>query len=150
MNSADKPHWDADSSVSSVLRRSPVFRISKSFLSKFITPSSLHVGLGPVGDGEVRRLRLRTFWRLLGYPLLPRRGPGRRGVEILEGTIGKRVPVDTEETLVAGGVRDDAGQDTELDLIKVSTKDLRLPLGVPKVLPPFSSLIESLKMRVRS
>src|SRR5215217_6590364 len=39
MNSADKPHWDADSSVSSVLRRSPVFRISKSFLSKFITPS---------------------------------------------------------------------------------------------------------------
>src|SRR5215204_5873584 len=41
MNSADKPHWDADSSVSSVLRRSPVFRISKSFLSKFITPSSL-------------------------------------------------------------------------------------------------------------
>ena len=39
MNSAEKPHWDADSSVSSVLRRSPVFRISKPFLSKFITPS---------------------------------------------------------------------------------------------------------------
>jgi EamA domain-containing membrane protein RarD len=39
MNSAEKPHWDADSSVRSVLRRSPVFRISKPFLSKFITPS---------------------------------------------------------------------------------------------------------------
>src|SRR5215217_2143080 len=111
---------------------------------------SLHVGLGPVGNGEVRRLRFRTFWRLLGYPLLPRRGPGRRGVEILEGTIGKRVPVDTEETLVASRVRDDAGQDTELDLIEIGPEDLRLSLGVPKVLPPFSSLIESLKMRVRS
>src|SRR5215207_10873560 len=39
MNSAEKPHWDADSSVSLVLRRSPVFRISKPFLSKFITRS---------------------------------------------------------------------------------------------------------------
>src|SRR5215211_1511208 len=40
MNLAEKPHWDADSSVSSVLRRSPVSRISTPFLSKFITPSS--------------------------------------------------------------------------------------------------------------
>ncbi len=32
MNSAEKPYWAADSSVSSVLRRSPVFRISKLFL----------------------------------------------------------------------------------------------------------------------
>ena len=39
MNSAEDPHWDADSSVSSVLRRSSVFRISKPFLNKFITPS---------------------------------------------------------------------------------------------------------------
>ena len=39
MNSVEKPHWDADSSVSSVLRRFPVFRISKPFLSKFITRS---------------------------------------------------------------------------------------------------------------
>src|SRR5215210_8741845 len=39
MNSAEKPHWDADFPVSSVLRRSPVFRISKPFLSKFITAS---------------------------------------------------------------------------------------------------------------
>src|SRR4051794_39598343 len=39
MNSAEKPQWDADSLVSRVLRRSPVFRISKPFLSKFITPS---------------------------------------------------------------------------------------------------------------
>jgi phage shock protein C len=39
MNSAEKPHWDADSSVISVLHRSPVFRISKPFLSKFITRS---------------------------------------------------------------------------------------------------------------
>jgi hypothetical protein len=40
MNSAEKLHWDGDSSVSSVLQRSPVFRISKPLLSKFITASS--------------------------------------------------------------------------------------------------------------
>jgi hypothetical protein len=34
-----KPHRNANVSVSSVLRRSPVFRISKPFLSKFITAS---------------------------------------------------------------------------------------------------------------
>jgi hypothetical protein len=39
MNSAEKPHRNANISVSSVLRRSPVFRISKPFLSKFITAS---------------------------------------------------------------------------------------------------------------
>ncbi len=39
MNSAEKPHQDADSAVSSVHRRSPVFRIRKPFLSKFITRS---------------------------------------------------------------------------------------------------------------
>jgi hypothetical protein len=39
MNLTEKPHWDADSSVSSVLRQFAVFRISKPFLSKFITPS---------------------------------------------------------------------------------------------------------------
>jgi hypothetical protein len=39
MNLAEKPHQDADSAVSSVHRRSPVFRIRKPFLSKFITPS---------------------------------------------------------------------------------------------------------------
>jgi hypothetical protein len=41
MNSDEKPHWNADSSVNSVVRWSPVFRISKPFLSKFITSSSL-------------------------------------------------------------------------------------------------------------
>ena len=41
MNSAGKPHRNANISVSSVLRRSPVFRISKLFLSKFITASRL-------------------------------------------------------------------------------------------------------------
>src|SRR3954449_4518552 len=40
MNSAEKPHWNANSSVSSILRRYPVFRISKPFLSRFITASS--------------------------------------------------------------------------------------------------------------
>ena len=40
MNSAEKPHWDGDYSVSSVLRQFSIFRISKPFLSKFITPSS--------------------------------------------------------------------------------------------------------------
>jgi hypothetical protein len=42
MNSAEKPHRDADFSVISVLRRSLVFRISKPFLSKSITPSKSH------------------------------------------------------------------------------------------------------------
>ncbi len=45
MNSAEKPHRNADYSVSSVLRRSPVFRISKPFLNKFITPSRDFVSL---------------------------------------------------------------------------------------------------------
>jgi hypothetical protein len=37
MNLAGKPHRNANVSASSVLRRSQVFRISKPFLSKFIT-----------------------------------------------------------------------------------------------------------------
>ena len=36
MNLAEKPHQDADSTVSSVHRQSPVFRIGKPFLSMFI------------------------------------------------------------------------------------------------------------------
>jgi hypothetical protein len=43
MNSAGKPHRNANISVSSVLSRSPVFRISKPFLTKFITASSKRV-----------------------------------------------------------------------------------------------------------
>jgi hypothetical protein len=39
MNLAEKPHQDADCSVSSVHRRSLVFRMRKPFLSEFITPS---------------------------------------------------------------------------------------------------------------
>ena len=39
MNSAEKPHRNANVSVSSALPRSSVFRISKPFLSKFITAS---------------------------------------------------------------------------------------------------------------
>jgi hypothetical protein len=39
MNSAEKPHRNANVSVSSVLPQSSVFRISKPFLSKFITAS---------------------------------------------------------------------------------------------------------------
>jgi hypothetical protein len=39
MNLAEKPHQDADSSVSSVHRRPLVLRIRKPFLSEFITPS---------------------------------------------------------------------------------------------------------------
>jgi ribonuclease D len=46
MNSAEKPHRNANFSVSSVLRRSPVFRISKLFLSKFIVASRLYRGFG--------------------------------------------------------------------------------------------------------
>ena len=37
MNLAEKPHKNADYSVSSVSCQLPVFRISKPFLSKFIT-----------------------------------------------------------------------------------------------------------------
>src|SRR5215211_1245116 len=40
---AEKPHQDADSAVSSVHCRSPVFRIRKPFLSKFITASRIGV-----------------------------------------------------------------------------------------------------------
>jgi hypothetical protein len=39
MNSAEKPHQDADSAVSSVRCWSPVFCILNPFLSKFITRS---------------------------------------------------------------------------------------------------------------
>jgi hypothetical protein len=39
MNSAEKLHRNANFSVRAVLRRSSVFRISKPFLSKFITAS---------------------------------------------------------------------------------------------------------------
>jgi hypothetical protein len=39
MKSAEKPHRNANVSVSWVLRQSPVFHISKPFLSKFITVS---------------------------------------------------------------------------------------------------------------
>jgi hypothetical protein len=39
MNSAEKPHRNANVSVDSVLPRASVFRISKPFLSKFITAS---------------------------------------------------------------------------------------------------------------
>jgi hypothetical protein len=46
MNCAGKPHRNANVSVSSVLRRPPVFRISKPFLSKFITASSVSQGTG--------------------------------------------------------------------------------------------------------
>src|SRR3712207_5050888 len=40
LNMAEKPHHDADSTVSSVHRWSAVLRMRKPFLSKFITASS--------------------------------------------------------------------------------------------------------------
>ena len=43
MNLAEKTHYDADSGISSVHRRSLVFRIREPFLSKFITRSR-HLG----------------------------------------------------------------------------------------------------------
>jgi hypothetical protein len=46
MNFAEKPHQDADSAVNSVYRRTPVFRIRKPFLSKFITASRIPKILG--------------------------------------------------------------------------------------------------------
>jgi hypothetical protein len=63
MNSAEKPHWDADYSVSSVLRRCPVFHISKPFLSKFITASKRAAALLRHGTGSLRS-------RLLNYLLI--------------------------------------------------------------------------------
>ncbi len=50
MNLAEKPHQDADFSVSSVPCRSPVFRISKPLLSKFITASRLRALGSAQGD----------------------------------------------------------------------------------------------------
>jgi hypothetical protein len=54
MNSAEKPHRNANVSVGSVLRRYPVSRISKPFLSKFITASKARV------FGKSRRRRIRV------------------------------------------------------------------------------------------
>jgi hypothetical protein len=47
MNLAEKPHQDADSSVSSIHRQPPVFRIRKPFLSKFITRSRKRTAVYP-------------------------------------------------------------------------------------------------------
>jgi hypothetical protein len=47
MNLAEKPHQDVHSAVSSVHRRSPVFRIHKRFLSKFITAATSVIVRGP-------------------------------------------------------------------------------------------------------
>ena len=44
MNLAEKPHQNADCSVNSVPCQSPVFRISKRLLSKFITASNPRTG----------------------------------------------------------------------------------------------------------
>jgi hypothetical protein len=61
MNSAEKPHRNANVSVSSVLPRSSVFRISKPLLSKFITASKpLTVGTWPSGTWESLRIRLHS------------------------------------------------------------------------------------------
>jgi hypothetical protein len=45
MNLAEKPHQDAGATVSSVHRRSPVFRIGKLFLSKFIPASRIGLSM---------------------------------------------------------------------------------------------------------
>src|SRR5829696_1160215 len=90
MNSAEKPHWDADSSVRSVLRRSPVFRISKPFLSKFITPSSW-------GRGRSPRLSHRRSGRETRRPPSPHRSHAvaRKG--------------DRRRSVAGPAARDDAG-----------------------------------------
>jgi hypothetical protein len=45
MNLAEKPHQDADSTVSSVRCRAPVFRIGEPFLSKFIPTSRIGLSM---------------------------------------------------------------------------------------------------------
>src|SRR5215217_9627770 len=55
MNLAEKPHQDADCMVSSVHRRSPVFRIRKPFLSESITASNQPGGRVPHRRGSVLR-----------------------------------------------------------------------------------------------
>ena len=53
VNSAERPHRNANLSVRSVLLQSPVFRIRKPFLSKFITTYKLLFTEGP-GRGILR------------------------------------------------------------------------------------------------
>jgi hypothetical protein len=50
MNSAERPHGNATFSVRSVLRRRSVFRISKPFLSKFITAFRLIAPARSIGN----------------------------------------------------------------------------------------------------
>jgi hypothetical protein len=61
MNSTENPHSYADSSVSSVCRESPVFRISKLLLNKFIT-----------GSRERHAIRLHTLGHFDPYTLTAR------------------------------------------------------------------------------
>src|SRR5215213_11311777 len=76
MNSAGKPHRNANVSVSSVLRRSPVFRISKPFLSKFITASRARPRMGPPRVGAQRGLEKCSQGDVTAARDGPKQGPG--------------------------------------------------------------------------
>src|SRR5215212_1247862 len=76
MNSAEKPHRNANVSVSSVLRRSPVFRISKPFLSKFITASRARPRMGPPRVGAQRGLEKCSQGDVTAARDGPKQGPG--------------------------------------------------------------------------
>jgi hypothetical protein len=83
MNSAEKPHWDADSSDSSLLRPPPVSRISKPLLGKFITASrvqrseeELRAGTREREAGRVGvRKQVRTEREQVRYPLGTKKSP---------------------------------------------------------------------------
>jgi hypothetical protein len=69
MNSVENPHANASVSASSVLSRSPVFRISKPFLSKFITASRMLVNKDANKDASCYDPRPRDSVTLGEVPL---------------------------------------------------------------------------------
>src|SRR5215208_2209980 len=99
MNSAEKPHRNANFSVSSVLRRSPVFRISKLFLSKFIIASRLYRGFGVLFGQNVHDTMLASRvarageWEMKKFKVIQK---GHSLDDCLERELGIEIPKDTK------------------------------------------------------
>ncbi len=93
MNLAQRPHSDADRSVSSVHRQSLVSCIRKPFLTEFITPSRVR----SVAIRDLVEPLLHKRWRLVvlcpsGHSI-PNRGRGRARVSRLQHLSGSSVNV---------------------------------------------------------
>jgi len=97
MNSAEKPHRNANFSVSSVLRRSPVFRISKLFLSKFIIASRLYRGFGVLFGQNVHDTMLASRvarageWEMKKFKVIQK---GHSLDDCLQRELGIEIPKD--------------------------------------------------------